>query len=104
VNSAGAQGASGSIRARTSYWRGTLRLTFGLLAAWAVVSFLVPFFARDLTFHFLGWPFSFFMASQGSLFVYLAIVGVYARQQARRDEQAEPAAQTAATDPPPGAP
>ena len=60
------------------YWRKNLKLTGALLVIWFVVTFVVGFFARDLNFNFFGWPFSFWMASQGSLVVYVAIIWYYA--------------------------
>ena len=38
-----------------------------LLAIWFVVTFVVAYFARDLTFNFFGWPFSFWVAAQGAV-------------------------------------
>jgi putative solute:sodium symporter small subunit len=67
------------------YWVQTRRLTAVLLLAWFVVTFVGTYFARELRYSFLGWPFSFYMAAQGSLIVYLLIVYVYARAQRRRD-------------------
>jgi putative solute:sodium symporter small subunit len=66
-----------------AFWRRNLRLIAALLALWFVVSFGVPFFARELSFEFFGWPFSFWVASQGALFVYLAIVVLYNRRMDR---------------------
>ena len=60
------------------YWRQTRRLTAALLLVWFAVSFGVTYFARDLAFEFLGWPFSFWMAAQGSLLVYGLIIAGYA--------------------------
>jgi putative solute:sodium symporter small subunit len=71
--------------ARRTYWRRTLRLTGALLALWFIVTFGVAFFARDLDFDFFGWPFSFWVAGQGALLVYLAIVGFYAWAMRRLD-------------------
>jgi putative solute:sodium symporter small subunit len=71
--------------ARAIYWRRTLRLTAGLLLLWFAVTFGVTFFARDLDFDFFGWPFSFWVAGQGALLVYLVIVGVYALAMDRLD-------------------
>ena len=67
------------------YWRKNLRITGGLLAIWFVVTFVVAFFARDLNFTFFGWPFSFWVASQGALLVYLLILVVYAMVMRRFD-------------------
>ncbi len=59
------------------FWRRNRRLIALLLAAWFGVTFGVAFFARELRFEFLGTPFSFWVASQGALVVYVAIVVVY---------------------------
>jgi len=67
------------------YWAQTRRLTAALLLAWFLATFVASYFARSLSFSFLGWPFSFYMAAQGSLLVYLLIVFVYARWQRARD-------------------
>ena len=67
------------------YWRQTRRLTLALLLLWFLVSFVGTYFARSLRFTFLGWPFSFYMAAQGALVVYLVIVLAYAYWQGRRD-------------------
>jgi putative solute:sodium symporter small subunit len=67
------------------YWTQTRNLTLAFLVLWFLVTFAATFFARALTFSFLGWPFSFYMAAQGSLLVYLLIVFAYARLQHRRD-------------------
>ena len=61
------------------YWRKNLNVTAILLAIWFVVTFVVSYFARDLSFSFFGWPFSFWMGAQGSLAIYVLIIGFYAR-------------------------
>ncbi|NML46037.1 DUF4212 domain-containing protein [Ramlibacter sp. G-1-2-2] len=55
-----------------------LALKAGLLAAWALVAFGVPWFARDLQFSVLGWPFSYWFVAQGALLAFIAIVVVHA--------------------------
>jgi len=70
------------------YWHANRQLTLWLLAAWFLVTFVVPFFARDLSFSFFGWPFSFWVASQGALIGYLAIAWTYARRMNRLDRRA----------------
>jgi putative solute:sodium symporter small subunit len=62
-----------------------MRLTAALLLLWFGVTFGIAFFARDLDFDFFGWPFSFWVASQGALLVYLLLVGVYALAMQRLD-------------------
>jgi putative solute:sodium symporter small subunit len=54
------------------------RLVLTLLTVWACTSFGPAFFARDLSFEVLGWPLHFWMAAQGTLVVFLAVVVVYA--------------------------
>ena len=63
---------------RAAYWRKNLRITAALLFVWFVVTFVATFFARELSFSFFGWPFSFWVAAQGALLVYLALIGIYA--------------------------
>jgi len=60
------------------YWRKNLRITAILLAIWFVLTFVVGYFARDLSFSFFGWPFSFWVGAQGALVGYVAIIGYYA--------------------------
>lgn len=67
------------------YWRKNQALTAVLLAALFAVTFGVSYFARELSFSFFGWPFSFWVAAQGALGVYVLIIGVYARVMARWD-------------------
>jgi putative solute:sodium symporter small subunit len=57
------------------YWRKNLNITAILLVIWFVVTFVVSYYARELSFNFFGWPFSFWMGAQGSLAIYVAIIG-----------------------------
>lgn len=67
------------------YWRKNLRITGLLLMVWFGVTFGVSYFARDLNFSFFGWPFSFWVAAQGALVVYVLIVAFYAWYMNRLD-------------------
>jgi putative solute:sodium symporter small subunit len=69
------------------YWQKNLNITAVLMAVWFVVTFVVGFFARDLNFNFFGWPFSFWVASQGSLVVYVAIIWYYAHYMNKLDQE-----------------
>ena len=69
------------------YWRRNLRLTGILLGIWFVVTFVLIYAARGMTFNFFGWPFSFWVAAQGSLVVYVAIIVFYARSMNRLDRE-----------------
>ena len=67
------------------YWRKNLRITGILLAIWFVVTFVVSYYARELSFNFFGWPFSFWMGAQGALVIYILIIGYYARYMGKLD-------------------
>ncbi len=69
------------------YWRKNLNITAILLGIWFVVTFVVTFFARDLSFNFFGWPFSFWVGAQGSLVVYVAIIWYYAHYMNKLDQE-----------------
>ena len=69
------------------YWRRNLNVTAVLLLIWFVVTYVVAYFARDLNFNFFGWPFSFYMAAQGALIVYVAIIFFYARYMNNLDRE-----------------
>jgi len=69
------------------YWRRNLRITSLLLAIWFVMTFVVAYFARELSFTFFGWPFSFWVAAQGALIVYVVIIWYYARTMNRLDQE-----------------
>lgn len=71
--------------ARQRHWRSNLWVTALLLLVWLFVTFGVSYFARELSFSFFGWPFSFWMGAQGALAVYLLIVGFYAWYMNRLD-------------------
>ena len=69
------------------YWRRTLRLTVALLVIWLVVTFVVSFYARELNeISFFGFPLGFYMSGQGTLLIYVLIVGYYAQRMNRLDE------------------
>ena len=67
-------------------WHASQRITASLLALWFVVSFVVAYFARELSARVFGWPISFWVAAQGAPLVYLALVWFYARRMGRLDD------------------
>ncbi|MDE2093662.1 MAG: DUF4212 domain-containing protein [Burkholderiales bacterium] len=67
-------------------WRTRRRISEALLAVWFGVTFGVAYFARELNGHFLGWPFSFWVAAQGAPIMYLVLVVLYARLMGRLDD------------------
>ncbi len=61
------------------YWHKNLVITAILLAVWFVATFVEAWFARELnTITFLGFPLGFYMSAQGSLIIYVALIGIYA--------------------------
>jgi putative solute:sodium symporter small subunit len=61
------------------YWRKNLVVTGLLLLVWFIVTFVEAWFARELAnVTFFGFPLSFYMSAQGSLAIYVIIIGVYA--------------------------
>ena len=72
------------------YWRKNLVITAILLSIWFVVTFVEAWFARELNqYRFLGFPLAFYMSAQGSLIVYVALIGTYAWYMNRLDKEYE---------------
>lgn len=69
------------------YWQRNLNITAVLLVVWFVVTYVIGWFARDLSFNFFGWPFSFYMGAQGSLIIYVLIIWFYARYMNNLDRE-----------------
>ena len=70
------------------YWRKNLALTAVLLAIWFLVTFVEAWFARDLNqITFFGWPLAFWFSAQGSLAIYVIIIGVYAWRMSKLDKE-----------------
>ena len=69
--------------ARAAWLRGVL------LAVWALASFGVTFFARDLTQVVAGWPINYWWMAQGGVLVFIAIVVFYAWAANRRGNDAD---------------
>ena len=68
------------------YWKKNLRLTIVLLSIWFLVTYVMGWFAIPLAkLSFLGWPLSFYMAAQGSLIIYVILIGVYAKKMRQLD-------------------
>jgi putative solute:sodium symporter small subunit len=72
---------------QVEYWRKNVSLTGVLLAIWFVVTFVVGYFARELSFNFFGWPFAFYMGAQGALVIYVLIIWYYARRMNQLDQE-----------------
>jgi putative solute:sodium symporter small subunit len=75
---------------RKSYWRRQIRRTLILLAVWAVVGFgLSILLAEPLnTIVVGGMPLGFWMAQQGSIYVFILLILIYAVLSGRADNAA----------------
>ncbi|MCF8196187.1 MAG: DUF4212 domain-containing protein [Polynucleobacter sp.] len=69
------------------YWQKNIRVTGLLLVIWFVVTYVVSYMARDLSFTFFGWPFSFWMGAQGSLVIYVLLIAYYAHYMNNLDKE-----------------
>ena len=74
-----------------------LQLKGVLLLVWALVSFGICFFARNLQWMVAGWPLAYWMASQGAVLVFMAIVLVYAVAMSHFERQDAQQAAASAT-------
>ena len=76
---------------RARYWRTNLRILGILLSIWFSVSFgLGILLVEPLNrFHFAGFPVGFWFAQQGSIYVFIALIFIYARWMDRVDRDHE---------------
>lgn len=72
-----------------SWHRNLLWIAAGL-TLWFAVTFVVAYYARNLSFDVGGWPLSFWVAAQGAPLVYLLIVWLYGVQMNRHAHQTAP--------------
>ena len=71
------------------YWRRNLRLMLVLLATWFLVSFGAGILFVDALnqFRLFGFPLGFFMAQQGAIYVFVALIFVYAWRMDRIERE-----------------
>lgn len=75
---------------RETYWKIQIRRTVLLLVVWFVVAFVCSIFLAEPlnSFTFLGMPFGFWMAQQGSIFIFIGLVLAYTLLTGRLDRRA----------------
>ncbi len=72
---AGMPDGSGPSEAGAAHWRRTRTLTLFVLCVWALVALVVHCFADALNqVTFLGFPLGYYMATQGSLIVFVILI------------------------------
>jgi putative solute:sodium symporter small subunit len=70
------------------YWARTKRLMIVSLIIWAIFGYGIHLFARPLNeIVILGFPLGFYMAAQGSLIVFVALIFWFARAQDKIDRE-----------------
>ena len=76
-------------RDTVAYWRANLRLMAKLLAVWFVASYgLGILFVEPLNrFRLGGFPLGFWFAQQGSIYVFIILIFIYARRMDTLDKE-----------------
>jgi putative solute:sodium symporter small subunit len=70
------------------YWSRTSTLMWSMFALWVFFSFIVHMFVSGLNeIKFLGFPLGFYMAAQGSLIAFVAMLFLFAKRQDTIDRQ-----------------
>jgi putative solute:sodium symporter small subunit len=64
-----------------AYWRATLKLIMGILAVWFIVSFGAGILFADALngIKLGGYPLGFWFAHQGAMYVFVALIFIYAK-------------------------
>jgi putative solute:sodium symporter small subunit len=75
--------------AREAHWTKTRNLTIIILILWVIFSFVVHWMAKGLNASsFLGFPLGYYMAVQGSLAVFVALIFIHNKMQDKIDDEA----------------
>lgn len=72
-----------------AYWLATLKLIGSILAIWAIVSYGFGILLAPAlnSISLGGYPFGFWWAQQGSIYVFIALIFVYAKLQDNVDRK-----------------
>ncbi len=72
-----------------AYWRKNVALIRNLLIVWAIVSLVFSILLVEPlnTIRFFGLPFGFWMAQQGSIVIFVALIFIYAVQMDKLDRK-----------------
>ncbi len=77
------------IKNRSLYWRATKRLTVSLLLVWFLVSFGAGILFREALDNFSigGAPLGFWMAQNGSIYIFVLLIIIYCIQMTRLERK-----------------
>ncbi len=72
-----------------AYWKENIKLMLVLLAVWFIASFgMGILFADELNnFRFFGFKLGFWMAQQGSIYVFVALIFIYVHKMNKLDQK-----------------
>lgn len=71
-----------------AHWAATSRLMYVMMGLWVFFAFVVHMFAGPLnSIRILGFPLGFYMAAQGSLIVFVAMLFWFAKAQDNIDRE-----------------
>lgn len=74
---------------REAYWKANLKLMGVLLAIWFIVSYVLGILLVDQlnTIQFAGFKLGFWIAQQGSMYIYLVLIFIYAKKMNTLDKK-----------------
>jgi putative solute:sodium symporter small subunit len=72
-----------------AYWKATLGLLSKILIVWFLVSFGAGILFADMlnSIHLGGYPLGFWFAQQGSIYVFVALIFIYAKKMDAIDRE-----------------
>ena len=81
-------GSSDNLKEK-NYWKENIRLVLSLLSVWFLASFVMGILFVDIldNIHFFGFKLGFWMAQQGSIYVFVALIFVYVRLMNKLDRE-----------------
>jgi len=72
-----------------AYWKATLALIRNVLIVWFVVSYGFGILLAPMlnNIHLGGYPLGFWFAHQGSMYIFVALIFIYAKKMGKIDEK-----------------
>ena len=82
-------GVQKDVRRSEGYWRANVKVQTSLLIVWGIVGLLLAVLLAEPLNNVVigGFPLGFWIAQQGSIFVFVALIFIYARRMDRVDEE-----------------
>ena len=82
-------GVQKDVRRSEGYWRANVKVQSSLLVVWGIVGLVLAVLLAEPLNNVVigGFPLGFWIAQQGSIFVFVALIFIYARRMDRVDEE-----------------